>query len=74
LGFVRVTTDPSSKTFVTIKDRIAMFDQDRMLGVKQPLYAQAMFAPDRVRTLALEQPEWNSIEPFRTVLSGDLPA
>jgi hypothetical protein len=51
-----------------------MFDQDRTLGVKQPLYAQAMFAPDRVRTLALEQPEWNSIEPFRTVLSGDLPA
>jgi hypothetical protein len=74
LNFVRTTTDPSSANFVMIKNRIATFDQDGTLWVEQPLYTQAMFALDRVRALAPEHPEWNSVEPFKTVLSSDLPA
>ncbi|HBK09002.1 MAG TPA: HAD family hydrolase [Acetobacteraceae bacterium] len=74
LSFVRATTDPSNKNFVVVKDRIATFDQDGTLWVEHPLYAQAMFALDRLRAMAPDHPEWNSIEPFKTVLSGDLSA
>jgi phosphoglycolate phosphatase-like HAD superfamily hydrolase len=74
LNFVRATTDPSGKDVVAVKDRIATFDQDGTLWVEHPLYAQAMFALDRVRVLAPDHPEWRSREPFKTVLSGDLSA
>jgi phosphoserine phosphatase len=53
------------------RDRIAVFDQDGTLWVEHPLYAQAMFAMDRVRTLASQRPEWKKQEPFKAVLSGD---
>jgi hypothetical protein len=68
LDFVRVTTEPSSKSFVPPEDRIATFDQDGTLWVEHPLYTQAMFALDRAYALAPQHPEeWQSQEPFRTV-------
>jgi hypothetical protein len=70
LDFARTTTDQSSKNFVVPEDRIATFDQDGTLWVEHPLYTQAMFALDRVHTLAPQHPEWNSREPL-AVLSGD---
>ena len=71
VDFVRATTDPSSKDFVRPEDRIATFDQDGTLWVEHPLYAQAAFALDRLHALAPQHPEWQSQEPFRTVLSND---
>jgi hypothetical protein len=69
LDFVRVTTEPSSRNFVPPEDRIVTFDQDGTLWVEHPLYTQAMFALDRVHARAPQHPEWQSQEPFRTVLS-----
>ena len=54
-----------------VKERIATFDQDGTLWVEHPAYAQAAFALDRIRAMAPDHPEWSSVEPFRTVLSGD---
>jgi phosphoserine phosphatase len=71
LDFIRTTTDQSSKLFVMPEDRITTFDQDGTLWVEHPLYTQAMFALDRVHTLAPQHPEWNSREPFVAALSGD---
>ena len=71
LDFTRTTTDQSRKNFVVPEDRIATFDQDGTLWVEHPLYTQAMFALDRVHTLAPQHREWNSREPFMAVLSGD---
>jgi phosphoglycolate phosphatase-like HAD superfamily hydrolase len=71
LDFVRATTDRANPDYVAPEDRIATFDQDGTLWVEQPLYAQAMFALDRVRSLAPQHPAWRSQEPFRSVLSGD---
>jgi phosphoserine phosphatase len=39
--------------------------------VEQPLYAQAMFALDRIAALAPEHPAWKTEEPFKSVLAGD---
>lgn len=71
VDFVQATTDKASPNFVPPEDRIATFDQDGTLWVEHPLYAQAMFAIDRMRALASAHPEWKTEEPFKTVLSGD---
>ena len=36
LDFVRATTDPSSKEFVPLEERLATFDQDGTLWVEHP--------------------------------------
>src|SRR5512132_2479856 len=70
LAFVATTTDQASPNFVPPDDRIATFDQDGTLWVSHPLYAQAMFALDRVHELAPKHPEWKKKEPFKAVLAG----
>jgi haloacid dehalogenase-like hydrolase len=71
VDFVRATTDRSSRTFVRPEDRIATFDQDGTTWVSHPLYAQAMFALDRVHELAPKHPEWKTTAPFKAILAGD---
>jgi hypothetical protein len=39
--------------------------------VKHPVYVQVMFALDRLHTLASHHPEWQSQEPFKSVLTND---
>jgi haloacid dehalogenase-like hydrolase len=71
LNFVQAVTDKSKPAYVPPEGRIATFEQDGTLWVEHPLYAQAMFAIDRVRTLAPSHPEWKNRQPFSAVLSGD---
>jgi phosphoglycolate phosphatase-like HAD superfamily hydrolase len=70
-SLVRQVTDKYSPTYVAPADRIATFDQDGTLWVEHPLYAQAMFALDRIRELAPGHPEWKTKEPFQAVLQQD---
>ncbi len=70
LDFVHATTDRSSKDFVSPEDRVATFDQDGTLWVEHPLYSQAFFALTRVHEMAPKHPEFRTVEPFRSVLSG----
>jgi phosphoserine phosphatase len=71
VSFVQATTDRSSASYVLPEARVATFDQDGTLWVEHPIYAQMVFALDRVVALAPQHPEWKTTEPFRTVLSGD---
>ena len=71
LDFVHATTDESSKDFVPPENRIATFDQDGTLWVEHPNYSQAMFAIDRLHAMAPQHPEWQSHEPFKSVLAND---
>ena len=71
LDFVQAVTDKSRSTFVDPEDRIATFDQDGTLWVEHPLYAQAMFALDRVRVLAPSHPAWKDDPPFSAILAED---
>jgi phosphoglycolate phosphatase-like HAD superfamily hydrolase len=72
LDFVANVTTLNSPSFVPPSDRIAVFDNDGTLWVEQPLYVQAFFVFDRVRQLAPQHPEWQTQEPFASVLKGDL--
>ena len=71
LDFVHATTDPSSPKFVPPEARIATFDQDGTLWVEHPVYSQLMYCLDRVPAVVEKKPELKSVEPFKTVLSGD---
>jgi phosphoglycolate phosphatase-like HAD superfamily hydrolase len=71
ISFVKDTTEKSSPKYVEPKDRIATFDQDGTLWTEHPLYGQAMFALERLGTMAPQHPEWREAEPFKSVLSRD---
>lgn len=74
LDFVAKVTMPDAPSFVPQADRIAVFDNDGTLWVEYPLYVQAFFVFDRVKQLAPQHPEWQTQEPFASVLKGDLKA
>jgi phosphoglycolate phosphatase-like HAD superfamily hydrolase len=71
VAFVKATTEPGSRAFVPVKDRVATFDQDGTLWVEHLVYAQVMFCLDRVQALVQAKPALANVEPFRTVMSGD---
>lgn len=72
VDFISKITRPGSPDFVPIAERIAVFDNDGTLWSEQPLYFQAFFILDRIKTLAPEHPEWKDQEPFASVLRGDV--
>jgi phosphoglycolate phosphatase-like HAD superfamily hydrolase len=71
LNFVHETTDRASPKFVPPEERIATFDQDGTLWCEQPIYAQVVFAIDRIKQLAPQHPDWKTTEPFKSILADD---
>jgi hypothetical protein len=74
VDFVHATTETGGAKFVPAEERIATFDQDGTLWVEHPIYSQLIYCLDRVPVLVKEKPELKNVEPFKTVLSGDLSA
>jgi hypothetical protein len=72
VAFVEKVTKEGSPDFVPVPERIATFDNDGTLWAEQPMYFQFLFALDRVKTLALQHPEWKDKEPFASLLKGDV--
>jgi phosphoserine phosphatase len=71
LTFVQQVTDSTNAGFVSISERIAVFDNDGTLWAEQPMYFQLAFAMDRVQAMAAEHPTWSTQMPFAAILSGD---
>lgn len=72
IAFVEKVTKPGSPDFVPVPGRIATFDNDGTLWCEQPMPVQLYFVLDRVKALAPQHPEWNTTEPFASLLKGDL--
>jgi phosphoglycolate phosphatase-like HAD superfamily hydrolase len=72
VDFVASVLDQQGGNFVEPEDRIAVFDNDGTLWSEQPMYFQLAFALDRVRAMAPDHPEWKDVEPFKSVLAGDM--
>ena len=72
VAFVNKVTKAGSPDFVPPSERIATFDNDGTLWAEQPVYFQLLFAIDRVKALAPQHPEWQTQEPFASLLKGDL--
>ena len=49
-----------------------LIDNDGTLWTEQPSYTQFAFAMDRVKAVSSQHPEWNTQEPFKSALAGDL--
>ena len=74
VAFVDKVTHLDTPDFVPPAERIAVFDNDGTLWAEQPIYFQLAFAIDRVKTLAAQHPEWETQEPFASLLKGDVAA
>jgi phosphoglycolate phosphatase-like HAD superfamily hydrolase len=74
IDFMRATTDRTSPSFVPAEQRIATFDQDGTLWVEHPIYSQVIYCLDRVPVLVKAKPELANVEPFKTVMTGNLEA
>lgn len=72
--FVEKVTNEDGPDFVPVAERIATFDNDGTLWAEQPMYFQLLFAIDRIETLAPENPEWKTRQPFKAALEGDMEA
>ncbi|HTY87507.1 MAG TPA: HAD family hydrolase [Candidatus Acidoferrum sp.] len=71
ITFVEKVTKPGTPDFVPVSERIATFDNDGTLWCEKPLPVQLFFVLERVRTLAPQHPEWQTNEPFASILKGD---
>ncbi len=74
IAFVQKVTKEGTPDFVPAPERIATFDNDGCLWAEQPAYFQLFFAIDRVKALAPKHPEWQTEEPFASLLKGDMKA
>jgi hypothetical protein len=72
LDFVARVTNEDGPEFVPPKDRIAVFDNDGTLWCEMPVPVQAFFASARLKALASQHPEWQTTEPFRSLLVDDI--
>jgi len=72
VDFVGRVTREGGPDFVTAPERIATFDNDGTLWSEKPVPFQLLFAFDRVKALAPQHPEWNTKEPFASLLKGDM--
>lgn len=71
LDFVARVTDESGPEYVPPPERIATFDNDGTLWCEQPVYVQAVFALDRARVMAAENPALAEQPAFRAILTND---
>ncbi len=71
IAFVDAVTTPDSPDFVPVAERIAAFDIDGTLWAERPFYNDALFAADRVKALAADNPEWADQLPFAPIVAGD---
>jgi phosphoglycolate phosphatase-like HAD superfamily hydrolase len=72
IEFVAKVTRKGTPDFVPPAERIATFDNDGTLWAEQPLYFQFLFALDRVKAVAPQHPDWQTKEPFASILKGDM--
>jgi FMN phosphatase YigB (HAD superfamily) len=57
---------------VPAAERIAVFDNDGTLWSEQPMYFQLLFVFDRIRAMATDHPEWQTKQPYKAVIEGDM--
>jgi phosphoglycolate phosphatase-like HAD superfamily hydrolase len=72
IQFVEDVTQQGGPHYVPPEARIATFDNDGTLWVEYPMYTQVLFAFERVKGLAPQHPEWQTKQPFKALLEGDM--
>jgi phosphoglycolate phosphatase-like HAD superfamily hydrolase len=73
LDFVAKVTDPDSKEFVPVPERLAVFDNDGALWPENPMPFQLSFALDELKRRLPDEPAWKDDPMVQAALAGDLP-
>jgi len=73
LDFVAKVTDPDSKEFVPVPERLAVFDNDGALWPENPMPFQLSFALDELKRRLPDEPTWKDDPMVQAALAGDLP-
>ena len=71
MDFVTRVTTQGGPDFVPPAARIATIDNDGTLWCEQPAYVQAFFVFERVKQLAVTNPELKVKQPYRAILEDD---
>ena len=74
IDFVTRVTDPESPDYVTPAARVAVFDNDGTLWSERPVYFQFLFAIDRLREMAADDPTILDSDVLRAAARGDMKA
>jgi phosphoglycolate phosphatase-like HAD superfamily hydrolase len=72
VDFVGRVTRDGGPDFVPVPERIAVFDNDGTLWAEKPMPVQLHFTFDRVTAMAPQHSEWQTKEPFASLLNGDM--
>jgi len=70
--FIGTVTNPESAGFVPVRQRVAVFDNDGTLWCEQPGAVQGFFIMQRLRSLALRDPELGQDPTVQALVDGDL--
>jgi hypothetical protein len=71
LDFVAAATNEETTDYVPVAERVATFDMDGTLWVEMPIYTENAFNFDRLKALAPNNPDWQTTEPYASILSSD---
>ncbi len=71
-GFVKKITEKNSPDYIPEEDRIAVFDNDGTLWTEQPLQVEILFALDRAKEIAENNPEMKKDALFSAFLNKDV--
>jgi len=71
-NWVLAVTDSANTDFIPVADRIAVFDNDGTLWSEQPAPFQALFAFDKLKSLAQTHPEFQNDPVLKGIIDGDL--
>ncbi|MBK0402508.1 haloacid dehalogenase-like hydrolase [Adhaeribacter sp. BT258] len=71
LNFVKNAADSASKNYIPPAERIAVFDNDGTLWNEAPMLFQVSFMFDRIKSLAAQNPDWKTQQPYKAVLEND---
>ena len=74
IQYVKTVTDDNSPDYISIPERLAVFDNDGTLWSEQPMYFQLAMAIQQVKEIAPEHPEWQEKESFKAILEDDFEA
>lgn len=72
IAFVETVSDPASENFVPDADRIAVFDNDGTLWAEKPVYFQFLFAIDRLKEMAADDPSLLKSDVLKAAAAGDM--
>jgi len=71
INFVEQVTDPQSKAFVPVPDRLATFDMDGTIICEKPRSMGMVIAIEFLRAIAKESPTLSQVQPYKAALAND---